>query len=121
MFEVITIKVQPSFGEEKQNGKIIFLIRRIFSLPATFIRSHQKKRILVQDVSGSGFQTAGILAYIEDLKRRSNPQIWPKDFSEMASSLSAFIRSPLPFYRAGESGTFNGITAGRAPILAFAE
>jgi hypothetical protein len=65
MLEVITIKVQPSFGKEKQ--------RRIFSFPANFIR------------------------------------------------LSGFIRSPLPFYRAGALGVFSGITAGRAPIPAFAE
>jgi hypothetical protein len=51
------------------------------------IRSHLKKRILAQDVGGSGFQTAGILQYVEDLKSGSNTQIGPKDFFEMASRL----------------------------------
>ncbi len=48
-------------------------------------RSHLQKRILVQDVGGFGFQTAGILRYIEDLKPESNTQIGPKDFFEIAS------------------------------------
>jgi hypothetical protein len=37
--------------------------------------SHLKKRILVQDSGGSGFQTAGIRLYGEDLKPGSNKDI----------------------------------------------
>jgi hypothetical protein len=43
-------------------------------------RTHLKKRILVQDVGGAGFQTAGILQYVEDLETGTNTQIGPKDF-----------------------------------------
>jgi hypothetical protein len=46
--------------------------------------SHLKKRILVQDQGGSGFQTGGILAYVEDLKPGYNKDIGPKNFFEMA-------------------------------------
>ncbi|MGD9366609.1 MAG: hypothetical protein PVH87_13000, partial [Desulfobacteraceae bacterium] len=45
-----------------------------------------KKRILVQDVGGAGFRTAGILQYVEDSKAGTNTRIRPKDFFEMASS-----------------------------------
>ena len=46
--------------------------------------SHLKKRILVQDRDGSGFQTGGIRLYVEDLKPGSNKDIGPKDFLVMA-------------------------------------
>ena len=49
------------------------------------IRSHLKKRILVQDQGGAEFQPAGILKYVEDLKRGANTEIGPKDFFEIAS------------------------------------
>ena len=39
-----------------------------------------KKRILVQDVGGAGFQTGGIRRYVEDLNPGPNTQIGPKDF-----------------------------------------
>jgi hypothetical protein len=48
-------------------------------------RSHLKKRILVQDQGGVKFQPTGILKYVEDLKRRPNAEIGPKDFFEIAS------------------------------------
>jgi len=54
--------------------------------PANSFRSHLKKRMLVQDRGGAEFQTAGILEYVEDLKRGTNKDIGPKDIFEMASS-----------------------------------
>jgi hypothetical protein len=51
-----------------------------------FFRSHLKNRILVQDRGGAEFQTAGILLYVEDLKRGTNKDIGPKDIFEIASS-----------------------------------
>jgi len=50
-----------------------------------FIRSHLKKRILVQARGGAKFKTAGILEYVEDFKRGTNKEIGPKDFFEIAS------------------------------------
>jgi hypothetical protein len=47
---------------------------------------------LVQDQGGSGFQTGGILAYVEDLKPGSNKDIGPKDFFEMAGSMLPYTR-----------------------------
>jgi len=47
--------------------------------------SHLKKRILVQDQGGAEFQPAGILKYVEDLKRGPNAELGPKDFFEIAS------------------------------------
>ena len=40
---------------------------------------------MVQDQGGAEFQPAGILKYVEDLKRDTNTGIGPKDFFEMAS------------------------------------
>jgi hypothetical protein len=40
---------------------------------------------LVQDRGGAEFKTAGILLYVEDLKRGSNKDIGPKDIFEMGS------------------------------------
>jgi hypothetical protein len=42
---------------------------------------------LVQDQGGVEFQPAGILKYVEDLKRRPNAEIGPKGFFEIASIL----------------------------------
>jgi hypothetical protein len=41
---------------------------------------------LVQDRGGAEFHTAGILLYVEDLKRGTNKDIGPKDIFEMGSS-----------------------------------
>jgi hypothetical protein len=49
-------------------------------------RSHIKNRIWVQDRGGAEFKTAGILLYVEDLKRGTNKDIGPKDIFEMASN-----------------------------------
>ena len=49
------------------------------------IRTYLKNRILVQDRGGAGFQTGGILLYVEDLKRGTNKDIGPKDIFETAS------------------------------------
>ena len=54
-------------------------------------RSHLKNRILVQDRGGAEFQTAGILQYVEDLKRGTNKDIGPKDIFEMASNIKRVI------------------------------
>jgi hypothetical protein len=54
-----------------------------------YIRTHLKNRILVQDRGGAEFQTAGILEYVEDLKRGTNPAEKggrPKDIFEIGSS-----------------------------------
>ncbi len=58
-----------------------------------------KKRILVQDHGGSGFQTAGMLAYGEDLKPGSNKDLGPKYLFEMASNSRFPVQlhwDPLP-------------------------
>jgi hypothetical protein len=41
---------------------------------------------LVQAQGGTALQPAGILKYVEDLKRGPNTEIGPKDFFEIASS-----------------------------------
>ena len=46
-------------------------------------RSRLKNRILVQDCDGAEFKTAGILLYVEDLKRGANKDIGLKDIFEM--------------------------------------
>ena len=56
------------------------------------IRSHLKKKVLVQDQGEAEFQPTGILKYVEDLKRGSNAEVGPKDFFEIASNpLSAYV------------------------------
>jgi len=60
--------------------------------------SYFKKRILVQDVGGAGFQTAGILQYVEDLKAGPNTRIGPKDLFEIASN-KKLIRGSLKVKR----------------------
>jgi hypothetical protein len=57
--------------------------------PMRSLRSHLKKRILVQVRGGAEFKTAGIFKYFEDFKRGSNKKIGPKDFFEIASNLLA--------------------------------
>jgi drug/metabolite transporter (DMT)-like permease len=52
----------------------------------TEARSHLKKRILVQDQGGAEPQPAGILKYVEDLRRGPNAEVGPKDFFEIASN-----------------------------------
>jgi hypothetical protein len=59
----------------------------ISGIPGPHNRSHLKNWILVQDQGGSEFQPAGILRYVEDVKRGSNAEIGPKDFIEIASIL----------------------------------
>ena len=49
-------------------------------------RTHLKNRILVQDRGGAEFKTAGILLYVEDLKRGTNKDIGPKNIFEMGSN-----------------------------------
>jgi hypothetical protein len=51
----------------------------------SFIRSHLKKRILVQVRGGAELKAAGILMYFEDFKRGTNKEIGLKDFFEIAS------------------------------------
>ena len=45
--------------------------------------SPQKARDLRQNQGGAKFQPAGILKYVEDLKRGPNTEIGPKDYFEM--------------------------------------
>jgi hypothetical protein len=51
-------------------------------------RSYLKNRILVQGQGGPEFQPAGILKYVEDLKRGPNAEIGPIDIFEIASCYS---------------------------------
>ncbi len=51
-------------------------------------RSHLKNRIFAEGQGGAKFQTAGILKYVEDLKRRPNAEIEPKDIFEITSRRS---------------------------------
>ena len=48
-------------------------------------RSHLKNRIWVQGQGGVGFQPAGILESVEDLKLGTNAEIGSKGIFEMAS------------------------------------
>ena len=48
-------------------------------------RRHLKNRILAQGQGGTEFQPAGILKYVEDLKRGPNTEIGQKDLFEIAS------------------------------------
>jgi hypothetical protein len=52
---------------------------------AWITRSHLKNRIFAQGQGRTEFQPAGILKYVEDLKRGPNTDIGQKDFFEMAS------------------------------------
>ena len=77
-----------------------------FRLPVT--RSYLKIRILVQDQGGSEFRPAGILKYVEDLKRDTNAEIEPKNFFEMTSSLiSRVLSAKVPY-----SGFWQSLKAG---------
>ena len=57
------------------------------------IRTHLKNGILVQDCGEAEFLTAGILLYVEDLKRGTNPAKGgrPKDIFEMGSKKGSCI------------------------------
>jgi len=48
-------------------------------------RSHLKKKILVQGQGGTKLQPAGILKYVEDLKRGLTLRLGQKTFFEIAS------------------------------------
>jgi hypothetical protein len=60
-------------------------------LPSKVNRSYLKNRILVQYQGRADLQTGGIHRYVEDLKRKPNAEIGPKDFFEMASSANQEI------------------------------
>ena len=64
----------------------LFIIIKLFLDISENTRSHLKIRILVQGQGGAEFQPAGILEYVEDLKRGPNAGIGPKDFFEIASN-----------------------------------
>jgi hypothetical protein len=51
------------------------------------IRSHLKNKILVQDQGGAEVQPAGILQVFRGVETRTQQEIGPKNFFEMASSL----------------------------------
>ena len=55
------------------------------------IRSHLKKRVLVQVQGGAELQPAGILQYSEELKQGTNTEIGPKNFFEIASKLLVML------------------------------
>ena len=46
---------------------------------------------MVPDRGGAEFQTAGILLYVEDLKRGTNKDMGPKDIFEMGSNKMALL------------------------------
>ena len=48
--------------------------------------NHLKIRTLVQGQGGFEFRPAGMLEYIEDLKRGPNAEIGPEDLFEIASN-----------------------------------
>jgi hypothetical protein len=72
-------------------------------------RSHLKNRILVQGQGGAEFKPAGILKYVEDLKREPNAEIGPKDIFEIASKYPALISSG--------SGSFSSKSAHLTAIM----
>jgi hypothetical protein len=51
-------------------------------------RRYLKIRIFVRDQGGAEYQPAGILKYVEDLRRGLNADIGRKDSFEMASCLA---------------------------------
>ena len=52
-------------------------------------RTYLKIKILVLNQGGVELQPAGILKYVEDLKRGSNAEFGPKDYFEMGYSQSS--------------------------------
>ena len=67
----------------------------IFAGSAVFIRSYLKIRIFVRDQGEAENQPAGILKYVEDLRRGFNADIERKNFFEMASStLLSVVHTP---------------------------
>ena len=48
-------------------------------------RSHLKIRVFVRDQGVAEYQSAGILKYVEDLRRGHNADIGRKNFFEIAS------------------------------------
>ena len=54
--------------------------------PVQTLITYLKIKILVQNQGGAKFQPAGILKYVEDLKRGSNAEVGPKDYFEIAYS-----------------------------------
>jgi len=62
------------------------LLGAFFYLQKIF-RTQLKNRILAQDRDGAELQTAGILLYVEDLKRGTNKDVGPKDIFELGSIL----------------------------------
>jgi hypothetical protein len=61
------------------------------------MRSHLKKRTLVQGQGGRYIRTGGILQYLEDLNLTPNAEIGPKDFFEIASSKIKSRRKKIAF------------------------
>ena len=58
-------------------------------------RSCLKIRIFVRDQDEAEDQTADILKYVEDLKRRPNAEIEPKDIFEIASNMIDIVKQLL--------------------------
>ena len=83
---IIPIFSNPYFPEKLREDPVIS-------------RSHLKIKILVQDppLKPSGIKTrsrvlpAGILKYVEDLKRGSNTEVGPKDYFESLEAIKRFI------------------------------
>ena len=63
----------------------------IFAGSAVFIRSYLKIRIFVRDQGEAENQPAGILKYVEDLRRGFNADIGRKNFFEIASIKSGVL------------------------------
>ena len=63
-----------------------------YSILNNMVRSYLKNRIQVQDQGGFTFQPAGIMKYVEELKRESNTDIGAEDIFEMAYSYSLRVK-----------------------------
>ena len=79
-------------------NKIVSKIRddiRVVRVLIYLTRSHLKNRILAQGQGGTEFQPAGILKYVEDLKRGPNTEIGEKDLFEIASKQNLLTQPPF--------------------------
>jgi hypothetical protein len=83
---------------QEMSDMSIFVSNARSQLKKKVTRSHLKNRILAQGQGRTEFQPAGILKYVEDLKRGPNTEIGEKDFFEIASILNIKCNSDVNYF-----------------------
>jgi rSAM/selenodomain-associated transferase 2/rSAM/selenodomain-associated transferase 1 len=90
-----TIKIAKNSGfsfsmldelKDVDHPEDLIIWTRLHYKNSTVFRSHLKNRVLAQGQGRTEFQPAGILKYVEELKRGPNTEIGKKDFFEIASN-----------------------------------